>query len=216
VTWNHRLNTEVDLPGLFGLHVTWCAQLYLLADTPQLPPSPTFGLVLRGRYWSAKIDCNPLLRTIRYLVWKTEEKANYKRWHLLTVLLLIVIYLMGLPVALLLAQAGGKGERIFAPVHVALNRKYAHFQESWHIPDWIPTILCKISGIYYRDSRKSSGLAHLSLSSLKEQVLQKVKNPKSEKILILAMASAIGWPPLYWYILRLYWYIGITGWVIWK
>jgi hypothetical protein len=39
---------------------------------------------------------------------------------------------MGLPVALLLAQAGGKGERIFAPVHVALNRKYAHFQANHH------------------------------------------------------------------------------------
>jgi hypothetical protein len=39
---------------------------------------------------------------------------------------------MSLPVALLLAQAGGKGERIFAPVHVALNRKYAHFQANHH------------------------------------------------------------------------------------
>jgi hypothetical protein len=35
---------------------------------------------------------------------------------------------MGLPVALLLAQAGSKGERIFAPVHVTLNRKKTHFQ----------------------------------------------------------------------------------------
>ena len=31
---------EVDLQSLFGLHVTWCAQLYSLAETPQLPPSP--------------------------------------------------------------------------------------------------------------------------------------------------------------------------------
>jgi hypothetical protein len=33
--------------------------------------------------------------TIRYLVWKTEEKANYKWWHLFTVLLLTVVYLKG-------------------------------------------------------------------------------------------------------------------------
>ncbi len=36
----HRLNMEVDLQRLFELHVTWCAQLYSLAETPQLPPSP--------------------------------------------------------------------------------------------------------------------------------------------------------------------------------
>jgi hypothetical protein len=52
----HRLNMEVGLQSLLGLHVTWCAQLYSLAETPQLPPSPPFGLVLRGRYWSAEID----------------------------------------------------------------------------------------------------------------------------------------------------------------
>jgi hypothetical protein len=33
-----------------------CVQLYLLAETPQLSPSPAFELMLRGRYWSAKID----------------------------------------------------------------------------------------------------------------------------------------------------------------
>ncbi len=36
----HRLNMEVDLQTLFGLHVTWCAQLYSLAKTLQLPPPP--------------------------------------------------------------------------------------------------------------------------------------------------------------------------------
>jgi hypothetical protein len=51
-----RLNMEVDFQSLFGLHVTRCAQLYSLADTPQLPAPPAFGLVLRGRYWSAKQD----------------------------------------------------------------------------------------------------------------------------------------------------------------
>ncbi len=36
----HRLNMEVDLQSLFGLHVTWCAQLYSLGETMQLLPSP--------------------------------------------------------------------------------------------------------------------------------------------------------------------------------
>ncbi len=36
----HRLNMKVDLQSLLGLHVTWCAKLYSLAETPQLPPSP--------------------------------------------------------------------------------------------------------------------------------------------------------------------------------
>ncbi len=36
----HRLHMEVDLQSLFGLHVTWCAQLYSLAETPLLSPSP--------------------------------------------------------------------------------------------------------------------------------------------------------------------------------
>jgi hypothetical protein len=54
----HRLNMELVLQSLFGLHVTWCAHLYLLAETPQLqhPPSPRIGLVYGGRCWSAKID----------------------------------------------------------------------------------------------------------------------------------------------------------------
>jgi hypothetical protein len=37
----HSLNMQVDLLSLFGLHVTWCAQLYSLAETPaifSLPP----------------------------------------------------------------------------------------------------------------------------------------------------------------------------------
>ncbi len=26
--WRHRLNMDLDLQSLFGLHVTWCAQLF--------------------------------------------------------------------------------------------------------------------------------------------------------------------------------------------
>jgi hypothetical protein len=33
-----------------------CVQLYSLAETPQLPPSPRIRAHIRGRYWSAKID----------------------------------------------------------------------------------------------------------------------------------------------------------------
>jgi hypothetical protein len=36
----HRLNMEVDLQSLFGLHVTWCVQLYSLAETTLLRPFP--------------------------------------------------------------------------------------------------------------------------------------------------------------------------------
>ncbi len=44
---------EVDLQSLFGLHVMWCAQLFSLAETPQLAPYPPpphldFGLVYEG------------------------------------------------------------------------------------------------------------------------------------------------------------------------
>ena len=55
LTINHRLNMEVDLQSLFGLHVTWCAQLYSMAETPQLPPFPRIWTRIRGRYWSAKM-----------------------------------------------------------------------------------------------------------------------------------------------------------------
>ncbi len=53
---DHRLYMELDLQSLLGLHVTWWTQLYSLAEIPQPSPPPAFGLVLRGRCWSAKID----------------------------------------------------------------------------------------------------------------------------------------------------------------
>jgi hypothetical protein len=34
----------------------YCAQLYSLAETPQLPSSPHLGSYKKGRYWSAKIE----------------------------------------------------------------------------------------------------------------------------------------------------------------
>jgi hypothetical protein len=44
----HRLNMEVNLQSLFGLQVTWCAQLYSLAETTHPHQSPAFGLVDEG------------------------------------------------------------------------------------------------------------------------------------------------------------------------
>jgi hypothetical protein len=51
VMTTHRLNMELDLWSSFGFHLH-CAQLYLLAETPQeiLPPH------IRGRYLSAGVD----------------------------------------------------------------------------------------------------------------------------------------------------------------
>jgi hypothetical protein len=50
---SHRLNMELDLQSLFGLHV-YTVQLYLLAET--LQPPPPIWAHMQGRYWSAKID----------------------------------------------------------------------------------------------------------------------------------------------------------------
>ncbi len=45
----HRLNMEVDNQSLFGLHVTWCAHLYSLAETTQLLPlSPHLARITRA------------------------------------------------------------------------------------------------------------------------------------------------------------------------
>ncbi len=40
-SWQQRLNINLDLQSLFGL-------LSSLAETPQLPPPPAFGLVYEG------------------------------------------------------------------------------------------------------------------------------------------------------------------------
>jgi len=55
--FDHRLNMELDLQSLFGLHVTWCAQLTQLTHwlRPRNPP-PRLWAHVRGRYWSPKID----------------------------------------------------------------------------------------------------------------------------------------------------------------
>ncbi len=44
--------------GVRSLKFIWapCAQLYSLAETPQLHPFPRIWAHIRGRYWSAKID----------------------------------------------------------------------------------------------------------------------------------------------------------------
>jgi hypothetical protein len=41
---------------MYKVYLGSCVQLYSLAETPQLPPSPRIWAHIRGRYWSAKID----------------------------------------------------------------------------------------------------------------------------------------------------------------
>ncbi len=48
----HRLNMELDLQSLFGLHVHSCTHL-LRSRTPS---PPRIWAHIRGRWWSAKID----------------------------------------------------------------------------------------------------------------------------------------------------------------
>ena len=49
---NHRLNMELDLRSLFGLHVLSCTHWV----RPRTLPPPSIWANIRGRYWSAKID----------------------------------------------------------------------------------------------------------------------------------------------------------------
>jgi hypothetical protein len=52
VLFHHRLNMELDLQSLFGLHVNSCTHWL----RPRNSPSPRIWAHLRGSYWSAKID----------------------------------------------------------------------------------------------------------------------------------------------------------------
>jgi hypothetical protein len=57
VVFDHRLNREMDLQSLFGFLVTRCAlQLYSLADTPQLPPSPRIWTRITRALLASKDD----------------------------------------------------------------------------------------------------------------------------------------------------------------
>ncbi len=72
----HWLNMEVDLQSLFGLHVTWCEQLYSLAETPQLPPSPRIGTRITRALLVSKdrrhlFVPEPLVINIIIKLWKT-------------------------------------------------------------------------------------------------------------------------------------------------
>ncbi len=49
--FTHRLNMELDLQSLFGLHVHSCTHRL----RPRIPP-PRIWARIPGRYWSAKID----------------------------------------------------------------------------------------------------------------------------------------------------------------
>jgi hypothetical protein len=59
----HRLNLELDLQSLFGLHVHSCNVLNGCdpAILPPPPPSLRIWAHIRGRYWSAKFRHHLLL-----------------------------------------------------------------------------------------------------------------------------------------------------------
>jgi hypothetical protein len=63
ISTSHTLNREVYLQSLFGLHVTSCAQLYSLAETPQPFPIPSH---LGSRALSVSEDRQHLFETPRY------------------------------------------------------------------------------------------------------------------------------------------------------
>ncbi len=66
---SHMFNMELDFQSLFGLQVTWYAQLYSLAEIPQLPPPSAFGLVYEGAIgqprWTTS-PCDPWFILIRF------------------------------------------------------------------------------------------------------------------------------------------------------
>jgi hypothetical protein len=55
MSFHNRLNIELDLQSIFGLHVHSCTHWLRLRNPPP-PPSPCIWAHIRGRYWSANID----------------------------------------------------------------------------------------------------------------------------------------------------------------
>ncbi len=88
--WRHPVRPPYKVkyggrsPKFFGLHVTWCAQLYSLAETPQLPPLPptAFGLVLRlTRALLVSKDTRHLFVTPCFWWWKGVQPARLNCWR---------------------------------------------------------------------------------------------------------------------------------------
>ncbi len=61
--WSHRLNMELDLQSLYGLHVYSCTHL----PRPSNSPSTRSWAHIRGHYWSAKIDDISLEASSQYM-----------------------------------------------------------------------------------------------------------------------------------------------------
>ncbi len=82
---DHRLNMEVDLQSLFGFHATWCAQLYSLAETRQLPPPPHLDSYYEGAIGQQRYTtflCNPLLLMLLRLLYSLPLLASLLLlWH---------------------------------------------------------------------------------------------------------------------------------------
>ncbi len=73
--------SNISRLGTFKLHVTWCAQLCSLAETPQLPPFPP----RLDSYFEGSIDqqrkttsiCNPLINTVQVLHFQFSVQFKY-------------------------------------------------------------------------------------------------------------------------------------------
>ncbi len=61
----HRLNMELGLQRLFGLHVHSCTHWL----RPRNPPPPRISAPIRGRYWSTKIDDISLWPPVPCKIW---------------------------------------------------------------------------------------------------------------------------------------------------
>ncbi len=63
IVYHHWLNMEFRCTKFICAP---CVQLYSLAETPQLHPSPRIWALIRGRYWSARIDDISLLPPVHH------------------------------------------------------------------------------------------------------------------------------------------------------
>ncbi len=72
------LSMELDLQSLFGLLVTWCTQLYSLAETPQPPPPPHLDSSTRALLVSQ--DRRHLFMTPWYLPPQLEHTTQLCLW----------------------------------------------------------------------------------------------------------------------------------------
>ncbi len=94
---SHRLNMELNLQSLFGLHVTWCAQLFSLTETPPPPPhwgstSPcnSQGSIPPSFFISSPVSASAFLSQLFLILLPITGKASNTRYMFLIVVRLRV------------------------------------------------------------------------------------------------------------------------------